>query len=247
MKYALINPNWTFEGSIYFGCREPHLPLEFGYSKALLEQAGHEVCLIDGQLEDLSLEEIRRRVAAFQPDITVDHYRAELPVLALCSARTAGTPSDGSRPTGCRRNCMVAVGPHASTTPKTTLRKLGVQCRRDGRMRGDPAAVGRTLGPGAVDLLPRQWRALDTGRNPRERHVALYRRSLAGRLCRKASRITITGSRHNRKDLAAEVETSRGCPYHCTFCAKDNFRDKYRRRPVNIVLEEIDGLLRARC
>ena len=28
----------------------------------------------------------------------------------------------------------------------------------------------------------------------------------------------------------AEVEASRGCPYHCTFCAKDNFRDGYRRR-----------------
>src|SRR3954453_23922078 len=71
VRYALINPNWTFEGSIYFGCREPHLPLEFGYSKALLEQAGHEVCLIDGQLESLSLEQIRGRVTAFRPDITV--------------------------------------------------------------------------------------------------------------------------------------------------------------------------------
>ena len=33
MRFALINPAWNFEGSIYFGCREPHLPLEFGYSK----------------------------------------------------------------------------------------------------------------------------------------------------------------------------------------------------------------------
>ena len=28
MRFALINPNWTFDGSIYFGCREPHLPLK---------------------------------------------------------------------------------------------------------------------------------------------------------------------------------------------------------------------------
>ena len=26
MRFALINPNWTFDRSIYFGCREPHLP-----------------------------------------------------------------------------------------------------------------------------------------------------------------------------------------------------------------------------
>src|SRR5687767_6613943 len=55
LKYALINPNWSFEGSIYFGCREPHLPLEFGYSKALLEAAGHDAVIIDGQLENLEV------------------------------------------------------------------------------------------------------------------------------------------------------------------------------------------------
>ena len=38
MKVALVNPPWSFDGSIYFGCREPHLPLELGYAKALLEQ-----------------------------------------------------------------------------------------------------------------------------------------------------------------------------------------------------------------
>jgi len=50
MKYALVNPAWNFTGSIYFGCREPHLPLEFAYSKALLESAGHEAIIVDGQL-----------------------------------------------------------------------------------------------------------------------------------------------------------------------------------------------------
>jgi B12-binding domain/radical SAM domain protein of rhizo-twelve system len=42
-----------------------------------------------------------------------------------------------------------------------------------------------------------------------------------------------------------ELETSRGCPYHCTFCAKENFRDKYRRRPLATILEELDGLIAA--
>ena len=55
MRYALVNPRWSFEGSIYFGCREPHLPLEFGYSKALLEAAGHEAIIVDGQLDDLTM------------------------------------------------------------------------------------------------------------------------------------------------------------------------------------------------
>jgi anaerobic magnesium-protoporphyrin IX monomethyl ester cyclase len=41
----------------------------------------------------------------------------------------------------------------------------------------------------------------------------------------------------------AEMEVSRGCPYHCSFCAKDNFRSDYRRRPDEIVLAELDALL----
>jgi anaerobic magnesium-protoporphyrin IX monomethyl ester cyclase len=40
----------------------------------------------------------------------------------------------------------------------------------------------------------------------------------------------------------AEVEASRGCPYTCSFCAKIDFRDKYRRRHLPILLDEIDGL-----
>ncbi len=43
MRVALVNPPWDFTGSIYFGCREPHLPLELGACRVLLEAAGHEV------------------------------------------------------------------------------------------------------------------------------------------------------------------------------------------------------------
>jgi len=39
------------------------------------------------------------------------------------------------------------------------------------------------------------------------------------------------------------METSRGCPYQCTFCAKENFRNTFRRRPLDVVAKELDGLL----
>jgi B12-binding domain/radical SAM domain protein of rhizo-twelve system len=53
---------------------------------------------------------------------------------------------------------------------------------------------------------------------------------------------------HHRSDLpqgglAAEIEASRGCPYHCSFCAKQDHRDGYRRRPLPVLLDELDGLL----
>jgi B12-binding domain/radical SAM domain protein of rhizo-twelve system len=53
---------------------------------------------------------------------------------------------------------------------------------------------------------------------------------------------------HHRFDSAptgpgAEVEASRGCPFHCSFCAKELFRDRYRRRDLGALLAEIDGLI----
>lgn len=39
------------------------------------------------------------------------------------------------------------------------------------------------------------------------------------------------------------MEVSRGCPYHCSFCAKDNFRNQYRKRPLPVILEELDALV----
>jgi anaerobic magnesium-protoporphyrin IX monomethyl ester cyclase len=94
MRYALINPNWSFEGSIYFGCREPHLPLEFGYAGALLTAAGHACLLVDAQLEDLDGAEILARVAAFRPDFTV-----------ITIARSAADSRTAPRYSGNDRHC----------------------------------------------------------------------------------------------------------------------------------------------
>src|SRR5690349_1096176 len=129
MKIALINPPWSFDGSIYFGCREPHLPLEFGYARALLERDGHEVLLIDAQLYDISLPDLTQQLVTFAPDrlvvTTAPSYlfwrcpppelRVPQELLAACAQRSALRP------------LRVVVGPHASTTPATTLHKLGAE------------------------------------------------------------------------------------------------------------------------
>jgi anaerobic magnesium-protoporphyrin IX monomethyl ester cyclase len=53
---------------------------------------------------------------------------------------------------------------------------------------------------------------------------------------------------HHRFDATpvgpgSEVEASRGCPYNCSFCAKIDYRDKYRRREIAPLIEEIDALI----
>lgn len=246
MKVALVNPAWSYEGSIYFGCRHPHLPLELGYADAMLRAAGHDTLLLDGPLTGLGNDALAERVAAFAPAMTVVttaptylFWRCAQPELRIPALFLKALAGRGGR--------TVAVGPHGSATPGATLRKLGVDVVVRGECEevvtalaagGDPRAVAGTAvlsadgtvalngAPAAsafVDHPPLSWPAA---------WIAAHRHH------------------HHRFDavqegFGAEVEASRGCPYTCTFCAKLDFRDAYRRRKVEHVIAEIDGLIAA--
>lgn len=242
MRVALINPNWSFEGSIYFGCREPHLPLEYGYAKALLERAGHEAIIIDAQLFDLRDDEIADAVAAFRPDFTVV-TTAPSYLFWRCAPPELRVPQRIVRRIAAIGGTLVAVGPHASTTPRAALRKLGV----DVVVMGECEEI-------LVRLLREDWRTIPSLCFADEGRIRVQGGPHAGSfadlpaLSWPDSWIHRHRHHHHRFDApaggpGAEVETSRGCPYRCSFCAKENFRDKYRRRHLPIVLEEVDRLL----
>lgn len=70
-RVALINPNWDYAGSIYFGCRSPHLPLELGITEHHLKAAGHPTLLLDAHMFDLSPRDIEAELQSFGPDMIV--------------------------------------------------------------------------------------------------------------------------------------------------------------------------------
>ncbi|MFT6533711.1 MAG: B12-binding domain/radical SAM domain protein of rhizo-twelve system [Limimaricola cinnabarinus] len=244
MKVALVNPAWNYEGSIYFGCREPHLPIELGFAKVLLERDGHEVLMLDGQIEGLSNAEMAERVADFGPSMTVV-TTAPTYLFWRCAPPELRVPRDFLDRLSGRGGRRVAVGPHGSATPGAALRKLGVDlvvCGESEEVLAELA--GRedwTAVPGTAVL--RDGELVSTGPQAVSRfvdHPAL--RWPDHWIARHAHH-------HHRFDelprhgVGAEVEASRGCPYECSFCAKIDFRDAYRRREIGSVLEEIDGLI----
>src|SRR5438046_3232866 len=71
MKFGLVNPAWTFEGSTYFGCQDPHYPLELLFAFDQIKAAGHEPLLVDAQLEKFSTSQVKGMLDDFLPDFLV--------------------------------------------------------------------------------------------------------------------------------------------------------------------------------
>ena len=241
MRFALVNPRWTFDGSIYFGCREPHLPLEYGYARALLEREGHDVLLVDAHLHDLPHAEVAARVSAFRPDRLVI-TTAPSYLFWRCAPPELRVPQETLAALSSVPGLRMVVGPHASTTPGTTLRKLGA----------DVAVLGE-----CEDILPRlaadrsAWADIQSIAYVRHGELRVQGGPNATDMAALPALewtdedVRRHAHHHHRFDTApagpgAELEVSRGCPYHCTFCAKDNFRDDYRKRSLEAILTEVD-------
>jgi anaerobic magnesium-protoporphyrin IX monomethyl ester cyclase len=242
VRVALVNPRWRYDRSIYFGCREPHLPLELGYARALLERHGHEALMLDGHISDVPADALADEVAAFAPDATVV-ATAPSYLFWRCAPPELRIPREFLVALGARGGTTIAVGPHGSATPGATLRKLGA----DAVVRGECEEVilaiadaGTVNGVAGTAVLKGGAVSL-SGAPQAARFVDLPALSWP------ESWIVRHGHHHHRFDTlpdgpGAEVEASRGCPYSCSFCAKIDFRDRYRRRDLSSLLNEIDGL-----
>ena len=243
MKVALVNPYWTYDGSIYFGCREPHLPLELGYCKALLDADGHETLILDGQLQDLDNAALAARVAQFAPDITVV-TTAPTYLFWRCAPPELRVPGEFLHALGDRGGRTVAVGPHGSATPAPTLRKLGVDIVVRGECEEIVAELANTP----------DWSKIRSTAYVKDGDIISWGSPAASSFVNHPALSWPTEwlAKHHHHHhrfgsepvgLGAEVEASRGCPYNCAFCAKIDFRDAYRRRNHEAVIAEIDGLI----
>jgi B12-binding domain/radical SAM domain protein of rhizo-twelve system len=239
MKFALVNPNWDFKGSTYFGCQEPHYPLELLFANDCIQKAGHDSLLVDAQLHNFSTDEVKRRLSNFVPDFLIMptapsylFWRCPPPEVRVPMQWFAALESKAVK---------VAIGPHTSATPSAAMRKMNV----DVAFRGEPdfalaelaskswaeiggccwrGDFGEHISPalGVVDM--QSLSALDFHNYDVERHTHRHH--------------VFSGEGHG-----AELEFARGCPWSCNFCNKTLFRNKFRERKVEDLLSEIDRLI----
>ncbi|HEV2964957.1 MAG TPA: TIGR04295 family B12-binding domain-containing radical SAM protein [Candidatus Angelobacter sp.] len=240
MKFALVNPNWDFTGSTYFGCKDPHVPLELLFASDQIQDAGHEPLLVDAQTDNLTVEEVKRRIVAFAPDFLVVptapsylFWRCPPPELRVPMEWIAALNTKAT---------TVTIGPHPSATPEATIRKTGC----DVALRGEPDQtiaqlantpwneitgccfksengihINPTLGvTDMVALAPLDFHNYNVEAHWHRHHVF-----------------------NQEHGIGAELEFARGCPWACTFCNKTLFRNKFRERSVEALLQEIDTLV----
>lgn len=240
MKFALVNPNWDFTGSTYFGCREPHFPLELMFAHDQIRASGQEALLVDAHMDNLSLEQAKRKVDVFQPDFLVIPT-APTYLFWRCPPPELRVPMEWIQRMGAEA-VKVIIGPHASATPAAAMRKTGCGVA----LRGEP---DQTL----AELASEPWNEIagccfrtDDGFHISPSLGVADMKALPAFDFRNY-RVEAHRHRHHvftaDQGLGAELEFARGCPWACTFCNKTLFRNQFRERSVDSVLAEVDSLV----
>jgi B12-binding domain/radical SAM domain protein of rhizo-twelve system len=245
MKYALVNPCWSFEGSTYFGCQCPHLPLELLSAREMLRTAGHEVLLIDAFMESLSPAEVRTRLDAFNEDFLVVptapsylFWRCPQPELRVPRLWVQALD---------RTSTIVAIGPHGSVTPRATAVKTGA----DVVLRGEPDQTLSLLASASWETIPGCFWRDASGIFHAGQGLGVSDMRALGPVDYSDYPLELHHHKHHvfpghgadDIKLGAELEFARGCPYSCTFCNKTLFRNKFRERDLSSVLDEIERLI----
>jgi len=241
-RYALLNPNWDFAGSTYFGCRDPHTPLELLFAAQKIAAGGHHARLIDAQTDDLTLLQARDEVERFDPDFLVISsapsylfWRCPPPELRIPQQWFAGIGG---------RAVKVLIGPHGSATPRAALHKSGA----DVVIRGESEDALAALASAPWELIDGVCFRDRDGREHYSPGLGVVEMQSLAALDYANYNVEKHRHRHHvfnqeTDGRGAEVEFARGCPWNCTFCNKQLFRNKFRERPVETVLLEIDRLI----
>ncbi|MBF0587592.1 MAG: radical SAM protein [Magnetococcales bacterium] len=239
MRLLLIFPLWTTNLGSYGNSakRFAYPPLNLCIMATIAREAGHDVRVIDAELEDIGPEQMCREIDLFKPDLI---------------GITATTPSVHNTrlfASAIKDHCDIPVilgGPHT-----TLLREKALEPMFDYIYIGECETVLVDLlasfesgekGAGVPGLM---WQDADgtvqyTGDvSPSsdldaipwpDRRLLPIEKYMCG---------AMKGGEMNYTSLIM----SRGCPYKCVFCATDLYGTKIRRRSIANVMAEIEEVV----
>ena len=233
MKITLLNPRLrTWSPNVY-------VPLGLGYIAASLEQAGHDVEIIDLNTHRIRGKELQRRVTGVEIiGITgmITEYQTLLGLVDIVKAVNTEAK-------------VILGGPLATALPQKLLEASAADfivlgegektivdlvsvIGSDGDYSGISGIAFRDNGRINLTELVEPIADLDTIPFP-ARHLLDMKRYIKDHF--ESFGIKIRGFGRIR---STNLISSRGCPYNCTFCFKDMWGHKWRgRSPENIIRE----------
>jgi len=229
MKVCLITPPYESAVESTVGVSSP--PLGLAYLASMLRE-NHEVKIIDSNVLDYTMEDVRRELKDFYPDIVGITSTTPSILNAYSVARIAKEV---------REDCKVIMGgPHVSFVPRQTLeecRHIDIIIRGEGERtleelidaieREEPLETMKGIsfrdGDRIVDNEPRPFiKNIDK--------IPFPSRDLLPIHLYQANGIRYT-----------TMMTSRGCPFRCCFCSSSRlFGGCWRGRSPENVLEELE-------
>ena len=239
MKVMLLFPKWTSGYGIagYFARRASvWQPLNLAILAAIAEKGGHEVKIVDGQAENMSLPTIVKQATAFDPDVigltgTTPFYNIAVDLASKLKKANNKTP--------------IAIGGAHVTILKEE-------------------AFSPCFDYGFVGEADESWAAFleqyEAGEDISDTRGILFRHNgevkftgaaepignidsvpLPARHLLKMDKYKI-GTLQGTKNFTS-IMFSRGCPFNCIFCSTKVFGKQVRKRSAELVVDEIASVV----
>ncbi|MCA9286610.1 MAG: hopanoid C-3 methylase HpnR [Phycisphaerales bacterium] len=224
MRVLLIHPGPLFYSEVYLRLE----PLGVEYVATALENAGHEVRLLD--LQVFGSGALDRLLGSFEPNAVGFslNYLANVPEVLDLAKRVRAR----------LRECFVFVGGHSASFVAPELVEHGagaIDCVVQGE--GEASVVRLLDAWPRIDGLPGAVTTAGTGPRP-ELVVRLDDLPPARHLTRRRRRYFI-----GELDPCASIEFTRGCPWDCTFCSAWTFYGRsYRKREPEAIAAELRSI-----
>ena len=240
MKTLLIVPPLLMEERYneYSSAAGTSPPLGLGYIAAVLKKGGHQVNIIDGLIENLTLNQLMDRIKKYNPDVIG---------LALNLINYNNTLKLGSLIKEINKDIkIVAGGPHVSTDPLGSLKDSPF----DFGVYGEGEYTYLEL----IDALEKN-KNLDNIRGLVHKKNHKVIKNLPRALIQNLDEIPFPARElfvplknyklsifyYKRSPVTTQM-TSRGCPFKCIFCDHNVFGHTFRGHSPEYVVDEMELL-----
>jgi len=216
-----------------------HPPLGILYVGAMLENIGAEVKLIDVDADRMSIDAILSYVKGFSPNII--GITATTPLIEEAYNIASFIKKHFSVP-------IVLGGIHPTMNPEECIKQPCIDFVVKGEGEETIRELVLEMRSSTPDFSKVKGMYYKRGQDIHfsgERDLILD----LDKIPFPARRLLNNPSRYKPQDAehlpVASIMTTRGCPGRCTFCCTKNiFKDRYRMRSIDNVIEEIDELIR---